>query len=475
MQYQPVKGTHDIYGKEAIAMRFIENTLAAACELFGYKEIMLPTLEYTEVFSRGTGEGSDIVRKEMYTFLDKGNRSVTMRPEFTAGVMRSIISNKLYAGDLPLKLFYQGPAFRYERPQLGRYRQFHQFGVEEVGLDSARADAECVILAVAGLQLLGFENIKVKINSLGDAETRANYRKALVEYFSQHVDEMCEDCKERLNLNPLRILDCKVEHDQEIAKGAPKIKDYMSEASEKRFYETLSYINNMEIEYEIDENLVRGLDYYSEFVFEIHLTSPEGKDYGACCGGGHYGGLLKELGGPDLAGVGFAMGVERIYSLMMENGLLNGLEDGIDLFVMPVGETMIDEAFQIGMACRTFGYSTEIPLTASKFGTMFKKAERLGARFALIVGEEEVQNGVLKIKNIQTQEQSEISLENLQNELARIFDAGEEHHCCGHHHDDEECCCGHHHDDEGCCCGHHHDDNEECCCHDEHCCCHHEE
>ena len=247
--YQPVKGTHDIYGKEAIGMRYIEAVLGAACELYGYKEIIVPSMEYTEVFARGTGEGSDIVRKEMYTFLDKGDRSITLRPEFTAGVMRAIISNKLYAGDLPLKLYYQGPAFRYERPQLGRYRQFHQFGVEEVGLDSSRADAECICLAVSALQMLGFENVKLKINSLGDNETRAAYRDALVKYFGEHIDEMCDDCKERLKLNPLRILDCKVEHDQEIAKGAPRIKDYLSEASEKRFYETLNIINAMGIDY----------------------------------------------------------------------------------------------------------------------------------------------------------------------------------------------------------------------------------
>lgn len=463
MQYQPVKGTHDIYGKEVLGMRYIETVLAAACELYNYKEIMLPTLEYTEVFSRGTGAGSDIVRKEMYTFLDKGNRSVTMRPEFTAGVMRSIISNKLYAGDLPLKLFYSGAAYRYERPQLGRYRQFHQFGIEQVGSDNARADAECVILAVSGLQMLGFQNVKVKINSLGDAETRANYREALVEYFKGHIDEMCSDCKERLELNPLRILDCKVEHDQEIAKGAPRIKDYLTEASEKRFYETLSIINAMGIEYELDENLVRGLDYYSEFVFEIHLTSPEGKDYGAVCGGGHYGGLLKELGGPDLAGVGFAMGVERLYSLMMENHLLDDIEEGLDLYVMPVGEKVLNDAFEITMACRSFGYSTDSPFQSMKFGTMFKKAEKLGAKYALIVGEEELENGVLKIKNIATQEQQEISLENLQEELHDIFGCEEEHHCHCH---DCDCDC----EECDCECG---DEEHECHCHEEGCHCHH--
>lgn len=428
MSYQPVKGTHDIYGLEAEGMRYIEAVLSAASELYGYHEMMVPVLEYTEVFSRGAGEGSDVVRKEMYTFLDKGSRSVTLRPEFTAGIARSVISNKLYAEDLPLKIYYSGPAFRYERPQLGRYRQFHQFGVENIGLDDARTDAETILLAVQGLHMLGFEKLSLKVNSIGDEESRHAYREALVKYFGSHIDEMCDDCHERLRLNPLRILDCKVPSDRQIAMGAPKISDYLSENSEKRFYQTLSILNDFGIDYEKDEGLVRGLDYYSEVVFEIHAVSPEGHDYGALLGGGHYGGLLKELGGPDYAGVGFAMGMERIYSLMKELGLLKDLDTGIDLYVMPIGEEMLDEAFKIATEARMLGYSAEVPSQSAKLSSLFKKAERRGAKFALIIGEDELSKGNAQLKNLSSKEQKEIALSDLEKELDEAFGENEHHH-----------------------------------------------
>ncbi len=437
MNYQPVKGTHDLFGDEMNGMQYVTEVLSNCVELYAYKEIMPPVLEYTEVFARGTGGSSDIVRKEMYTFLDKGDRSVTMRPEFTAGIVRSVVSNKMYAdgGNLPLKLYYHGPAFRYERPQLGRYRQFNQFGVEEIGLDSPRADAECIIMAIQSLYMLGFKKLSLKINTIGDNETRENYRKALKEYFSSHIDTMCEDCHERLELNPLRILDCKVEHDQEIAKNAPKIKDYLSEASEKRFYTTLSIINDLDIEYEVDDSLVRGLDYYSEVVFEIHALSDTGVDYGALCGGGHYGGLVEALGGPALAGVGYAMGIERVYNLAKDNGLLDVLDNGIDIYVIPVGEEVLDDVFNITEEIRGLGFKTDNPLASTKLGSAFKKAEKRGAKFALIIGENELENGVAQLKNLATKEQKEIDLNDLANELDEAFEALEE----GYH--DEHCHC----------------------------------
>jgi histidyl-tRNA synthetase len=454
MDYSSVKGMHDIYGHEAAGMSYISSVLKATAELYSYSEMVPPVLEYTEVFSRGTGESSDIVRKEMYTFTDKGDRSVTLRPEFTAGVVRSVVSNKLYATEeMPLKLYYCGPAFRYERPQLGRYRQFNQFGVEAIGQDSARIDAECIIMAIQGLSMLGFEKLSLKINTIGDDQTRAAYREALKGYFALHIDEMCDDCHERLKLNPMRILDCKVEADQKIAAGAPKIKDYLSKESEKRFYETLSIINDLGIDYEIDDSLVRGLDYYSEVVFEIHALAKDGTDYGALCGGGHYGGLVKELGGPDLPGVGFAMGLERVYGLMEKDGLLANLETGIDLYVMPVGENVLNDVFVLTEEVRQLGYSADTPLAALKMGAMFKKAERRGAKFALILGEDELEKGVAQLKNLKTKEQSEISLKNLGEELDAAFNKAFP--------NEEE-------DAEGCSCGCHDDehDEKECCCHD---------
>ena len=445
MNFQPVKGTHDLIGLEAAKSRMIEEVFRGMAELYGFKEARLPVLEYTDVFARGTGESSDVVRKEMYTFLDKGERSVTMRPEFTAGLMRSIVSNKLYATeDLPLKLYYAGPAFRYERPQLGRYRQFNQFGIEAVGLDKPEADAEAILLAVQAFAMLGFERLTLKVNTLGDNESRAAYREALKGYFSERIDEMCADCHERLLLNPLRILDCKVESDQEIAKGAPRIKDFLSEASEKRFYKTLSILNDFGVDYEIDENLVRGLDYYNEIVFEVHAKSADGTDYGALCGGGHYSGLTSQFGGPDLPGVGFAIGVERISALMDKEGLFDELNEGIDVYVMPVGEEALEDAFALTTHIRCLGYSAETPFAAQKLGALFKKATKRGARFALILGEEELERGVAQLKNLATAEQKEISLENLEEELDAVLGEEEEHHHCHCH--DGECSC---HEKEG--------------------------
>lgn len=422
----PVKGTHDLYALEATKNRYVREMFKNAAMLYGFHELNVPIMEYTEVFQRGTGESSDIVRKEMYTFLDKGNRSVTLRPEFTAGVMRAIVSNKYYATeDLPIKIFYEGPAFRYERPQLGRYRQFTQFGVEAIGADCAEADAETILLAIQSFALLGFEHVSLKINTLGDEESRKNYREALKEYFSKHIDEMCEDCHERLNLNPLRMLDCKVEHDQEIAKGAPKIKDYLSEASEARFYKTLSILNDMGVDYEVDDNLVRGLDYYSEVVFEIHAKSETGQDYGALCGGGHYNNLIKQFGGPDMAGVGFAVGVERVASMMDELNLFQDLDEGLDIYVMPVGESMVHNAFKLATELRMNGYKTEAPYNASKLGSMFKKATKRNAKYAVIIGEEEYERGVCQIKDLAKAEQKEVKLEDLLETIDSLFGINE--------------------------------------------------
>ena len=444
MPYIAVKGTHDVIGNEADCYRYITDVFKAVSELYGYRPIETPILEYTEVFDRATGQGSDVVRKEMYTFRDKGDRLVTLRPEGTAGVMRSIVSNKLYANaDLPLKYYYCGPSFRYERPQQGRYRQFCQLGVEAVGQNSPYLDAECICLAMRVLQMLGFEHLKVKLNSLGDASSRAAYKEALKAYFAPRIDSMCEDCKQRLILNPMRILDCKVPADQEIVKDAPKMKDFLSEESEVRLYQTISLLNEMEIEYELDETLVRGLDYYAEVVFEVHAISEEGKDYGALLGGGHYEGLLETFGGPsDIdQGVGFAMGLERIYSLMADNKMLDNVPHGVDIYAMPIGSEVLNDAFALVDQIRALGYSVEMPFAPSKLGSMFKKAERSGAKFALIIGPDELARGFVNLKNMASKEQKEASIENLAEILDAEFDELE-----GHHDHEEGCTCGHCHD-----------------------------
>ena len=277
-----VKGTHDIYGEETNAYDMVESVMKSIAELYAYNGVRPPVLESNSVFVRGVGESSDIVRKEMYTFPDKGGREITLRPEFTAGIMRLVVQNKLYAtNELPLKLYYCGPVFRYERPQLGRYRQFNQFGVESIGNNAPMNDVDVIVLAYTILCSLKLENVTIKINTLGDEESRNAYRQALKDYFKEHIGNMCEDCKNRYELNPLRILDCKVPEDRPIIDKAPQIGDYLSPQSKARFEQVKEALETLQIPYEVDEGLVRGLDYYSETVFEFHYKSQAGLDYGA--------------------------------------------------------------------------------------------------------------------------------------------------------------------------------------------------
>ena len=434
MAVNNVKGTRDIIGEEANAFNYIENLLKQICELFAYNEVRPPVLEHTELFVRGVGESSDVVRKEMYTFLDKAERSVTLRPEFTAGIMRLIVQNKLLStNELPFKAYYVGPVFRYERPQLGRYRQFSQFGVEAVGNDSAEIDVETIVLAYTILTSLNLENVSVKINTIGDDETRVNYRNALKEYFGKHLDQMCSDCHTRYELNPLRILDCKVPEDQKIVAGAPKMKDYLSDKAKERFNKVLSLLDAMEIPYEVDDTLVRGLDYYAETVYEFHYVSSKGNDYGAIGGGGHYDKLVKELGGPDVAGVGFSFGVDRLYSILKDDELLpDGLDNPIEMYVMPIGDVAKTLAMQTAAALRISGYRVDMCFEEAKLGNMFKRAERKGAQFAIIIGENEVNNQEVIIKNLATTEQKSVPVNKLIETINKKM--GEE--CCG-----EQCQC----------------------------------
>ena len=429
MAVNNVKGTRDIIGEEANAFNYIENLLKQICELFGYNEVRPPVMEYSELFVRGVGEGSDIVRKEMYTFFDKAERSVTLRPEFTAGIMRLIIQNKLLAtAELPVKAYYVGPVFRYERPQLGRYRQFSQFGIEAVGNDSPEIDVESIVLAYNILSSLNLENVSVVINTIGDDESRANYKKALKEYFGQYLDQMCGDCKNRYELNPLRILDCKVPEDQKIVAGAPKMKDYLSDKAKERFNKVLALLDDLSIPYQVDETLVRGLDYYSETVYEFHYVSKTGNDYGAIGGGGHYGKLVKELGGPDVAGVGFSFGVDRLYSVLKDDDLLpDGLDNPVEIYIMPLGEAAKSLAMQTAAALRISGYRTDMCFEEAKLGNMFKRAERKGARFAIIIGEDEVAKQEVIIKNLATTTQTSVPLSELIEKISQ--EMGDE--CCG--------------------------------------------
>lgn len=446
MEMQNVKGTRDIIGGEANSFLAVENLMRQVATLFGFNEVRPPVLEHSELFVRGVGESSDVVRKEMYTFLDKGNRSLTMRPEFTAGIIRLMVQNKLLAtSELPLKVYYLGPVFRYERPQLGRYRQFNQFGIESVGSNNPLADVEAITLAYTILQSLSLENVKVKINTLGDEESRNNYRQALKDYFASHIENMCPDCKNRYEINPLRILDCKIPSDQIIVKDAPKMNAFLSDAAKKRFQEVCDALDELQIPYEIDDTLVRGLDYYSETVFEFHYTSVKGNNYGAIGAGGHYDKLVKELGGPNLPGVGFSFGVERIVSVLTDDGLLpENMDNEIDVYVMPVGAEQQIPATIAANAIRMLGYSVDFCFDNVKLGNMFKRAEKKHAKYGLIIGENEVLNDETIIKDLQTKEQYVVKNEDLCDKLVDLIE-GQKHTCgCGCHHHDDACQHEHH-------------------------------
>ena len=427
-----VKGTHDVIGNEANLYSAIENLLKQVAELYMYSEVRPPVLEYSELFVRGVGESSDVVRKEMYTFLDKGERSLTLRPEFTAGIMRLIVQNKLLAtNDWPLKLYYCGPVFRYERPQLGRYRQFNQFGVEAVGHNSPLNDVEAITMAYVMLVSLGLQNVKIKINTLGDEESRNAYRNALKEFFKDKVAGMCEDCQSRYELNPLRILDCKVPQDQKLVKDAPRMSDYLSEASKARFAIICDALKQYEIPFEVDDGLVRGLDYYSETVFEFHYISQKGNDYGAIGAGGHYSHLVKEVGGPDVPGIGFSFGVERLASVIADDGLIpDGIENKCDVYVMCLGEQNQIQALAFANDARMNGYNVEMCFDNTKVGNMFKRAEKRGAKVAAILGDNEVASGTIILKNMETKEQKEVLASEYIEELDKLLSEDEESCCC---------------------------------------------
>ena len=462
-----VKGTHDIILNEADKYTYVEQTLVQFAEFYNFKEFRTPIIESSDLFQRSVGDSSDIVRKEMYTFLDKGDRSITLRPEITAGIIRSIVNNKLLAlGDYPVKAYYVGPCFRYERPQQGRYRQFNQFGIEIAGVTSPYRDVEAISFGYFALKLLGFENLKLKINSLGDDESRKNYRDALTKYFTSYIDQMCDDCKDRYKLNVLRILDCKVKEDQEIIKNAPKISDYLTDKSKDYFNKVLKSLDELGIEYEIDDGLVRGLDYYSDVVFEFHYTSSKGLSYGALGAGGHYNKLIGEIGGPkDCEGCGLAMGIERLVSVMEDDQLFDNLNDSLDCYVMPLSMEYQSDALNISSSLRLNGFKSEVNLEGKSLKAMFKKANKLNAKFALIIGEDEIKTNSIICKDLSSEQQESVGIQDLIDYLDSHIGSDEEHHhecgCSSNHEGHENCCCHNHENDHHCC--HEHGQEHECC------------
>lgn len=400
------RGTKDILPGAVNGWRYVESVLRDVCREFNYQEIRTPIFEHTELFQRGIGDGTDVVDKEMYTFNDRSGRSITLRPENTAAVVRSFVENKLYAEPMPLKVFYIGPMFRYDRPQAGRMRQFHQFGVEAMGSPSPVVDAETILLAITVLKRLGLKDLKLKINSVGCPKCRPQHRTLLQDYFRPHLKELCEDCQSRFDRSPLRILDCKVDHDKPFMAGAPKITDSLCEECHDHFEMVKKLLDEAGVDYEVDSTLVRGLDYYTKTAYEVQY-SPLGAQ-SAVGGGGRYDGLVEELGGPSTPGVGFAMGLERIILALEKQGLLKSEKEAIDVFAVVPDEGGTADAFKAVMTLREAGYSCDMNQIGRSMKAQMKQADRNGARFALIFGEEERSRGAVTVRNMADSSQEEI-------------------------------------------------------------------
>ena len=409
---QRPKGTNDIYGKEANVWKYVETVIDQVMEKYNYNYIRTPIFESSELFHRGIGETTDIVTKETYDFVDRGDRHLSLRPEGTAGVCRSYIENKMY-GDAtqPVKVYYNGTMYRYERPQSGRDRELTQFGMEILGSDDPLSDAEIISAAVNLYKLLGLKEIKVNINSLGDSSSRNTYREALIEYFRPHIDEFCDDCKERFMKNPLRILDCKVDADNEILKNAPKTIDYLNEESKERFDKVKDYLDIMQIDYEVNPSIVRGLDYYNHTVFEIEAKVAGFGSNNVIGAGGRYNGLVKELGGPETPCIGFASGIGRLVMALELEEVKLPIVDYVDLFLMYVNEDEKKYAVYLAQELRMAGFIVETEYTGRGLKGQFKQADRLNSKFIAILNSEDLNNNEIKIKNNQTKEEEIISLD----------------------------------------------------------------
>ncbi len=414
-----IKGTNDILPENSHRVQFLEQTMLNTAGLYGYREIRIPVFEHTEVFSRGVGDTTDVVQKEMYTFLDKGERSITLRPEFTAGIARSVIESGLVAGALPIKACYIGGCYRYEKPQAGRLREFHQFGIECIGTSSAAADAEAISLANQVLTDIGIKDLSLEINSIGCPTCRAEYHKALKAYFKEHTDKLCGTCCERLERNPMRILDCKSPICKEIAKGAPKVLDFLCDGCKSHFELLKQHLDAAKIEYTVNPEIVRGLDYYTKTVFEFVSGSIGAQS--TVCGGGRYNGLISQLGGPEVQAVGFAMGIERIMMVAEAQGLEFPEAATSDIYFAPMGEKASIAATGLCAALRADGFEALCDINERGLKAQMRFANKIGAKFTCVLGDNELENGLLKIKNMKNGEETEVKLDNFLEEFYGIM------------------------------------------------------
>ena len=399
------RGTKDLLPQESYKWQYVEKEFNNVCAQFNYKETRVPTFEHTELFERGVGDTTDVVEKQMYTFLDKGNRSITLRPEGTSSVARSFLQNSLYAEAMPAKMYYNIPCFRYEKSQKGRLREFHQFGVEVFGAGAPTIDAEVISLALTFLDRVGLKDLTVHINSIGCKECRKKYNDALREFLRPRLDKLCDTCKGRFERNPLRILDCKSEICQEQIQGAPVLLDYICDDCREHFEKFKACLDNMGIKYEIDPGIVRGLDYYSKTVFEIISG-----DF-TVCGGGRYDGLVEELGGQSTPAIGFGLGIERLLLRLEETGAVIPEPENVDLYVAPLGEKASLYVQKLVYNLRKKGIKAETDHMGRGLRAQMKYADKIGCRYSLVLGDNEIDTGVASVKNMTDGTKTDIKLD----------------------------------------------------------------
>ena len=420
MAYKAPKGTKDVTPEESYRWQYLEHTIRKIVRKYGLLEARTPCIEHTELFLRGVGDTTDIVQKEMYTFTDKGDRSITLKPEGTAGAVRMFVENGLYSEAQPTKMYYlYCPVFRYERPQAGRLREHHQFGVEIFGSPSPAADAEVISIASEIFETLGCSDLTIKLNSIGCPKCRGRYQQALKEYLASRYDELCETCKTRFETNPLRILDCKVDTCKEIVKDAPHTMDYVCDDCRAHMNELMRLLDLAGIRYEIDPMLVRGLDYYTKTVFEIIMQA--GREGLALCGGGRYDGLVEQLGGPATPAAGFGIGAERILMELRNQNLLPEMPSTTDVYVANLGADMKIPAFTLTQALRNQGVRADCDLAGRSLKAQFKFADKIGAKHVVIVGGEEYERGVVKLRNMESKEETELPLAAAAEEIAKTI------------------------------------------------------
>ena len=412
------RGTNDFLGDKVKLMTKLEETVRDVCKSFGINEIRTPMFEYTELFQRGVGETTDIVQKEMFPFEDRGGRSLTLKPEGTAGAARAFIENGLYSEAQPTKLFYVTPCFRNERPQAGRYKQFHQFGVEMYGTYDASADAEVISLVYEIFQRLGLKNVRLKINSLGSNECRKKYNKVLKDYIGDRLEHLCDDCKSRFEKNPLRVLDCKNKNCKEVLADAPAVLDILDEECAAHFEKLKASLEAMGIPYEVDKGIVRGLDYYTRTVFEF--VSYEIGAQGTICGGGRYDNLVEECGGSPMGAVGFAMGLERIMLVLEAQGLNEVDSNNPLIYIGSIGEKGALKAQEIGYDLRKAGIHAEYDTVGRSVKAQMKYADKIGAVYNVVLGDDEIANDKVRLKNMLNGEQREITLSAIEDELKNL-------------------------------------------------------